>query len=286
MHQRDDVTASGTGSRVSAGRPRSSAGRARLCAGLAAFVTLASFVVASPAQAEDQRAAALAVSKSALDAYLAGDFKRAATMYRTAWMMNPDELLYLYNSARAAQRDGATDAARRDYQLFLAKAPKGHVEAAKARHHLAELDEDPGRSNDGSGGAIGAGGGHGGDARPQNSSSAGASRSTVGWAVLIAGTGVAVGGVVVLALAQGDQSTLDQRLTHTDDSGYIVGISKPEAEAQQKGINSRFVIGWGLAGFGAAAVVVGGVLVATSPTQSAALVPWADGHGATFAMRF
>jgi len=110
---------------------------ARVCA-----LALCGGLVLLPARksaASATSAAALTVSKRALQAYRAKRYQEAAGLYRAAWMTHHKELRYLYNAARAAQLAGLLRQSQRDYVDYLMKV-KGHGSAVrKARVHLEEV---------------------------------------------------------------------------------------------------------------------------------------------------
>lgn len=230
--------------------------------------------VAAPlaAYADDPREAALALSKQALEAYLAGDFAGAEALYTQAYRTWPGEPLYLYNAARAAERAGHREAAERMYQEYLSKAPPGQPEIAKARFHLGEL-----RASKPVAPPI---------VPPKNPPPAANSsgKSAGGLALLITGGVVAVGGGLLLGSAASEQSELDARLAQRDAKGTIIGISHGDAVAKQSGINTKEYIGWGMVGTGAVAGIVGAVLMANAPSARVALVP--QGQGLALAWRF
>lgn len=247
-------------------------------AAIAAAVALAgapmhpAVALAQPAEAEEPRMAALALSKLGLDAYLAGRYQEAEQRYAEAWRVWPGEPLYLYNAARAAERAGRLEAAERMYSLYLDKAPAGQAEIAKARFHLAEIKAN--RKHAGSA----QGPGHG--------AAAGSGRSTAGLAMLITGGVIAAGGGLLLGSAASDQTDLDTRLGQRNAQGEIIGISHTDALAKQNGINTSKYVGWGMVGGGALAGVTGAILMATAPNSRVAIAPALDGRGVQLAWRF
>ncbi len=224
------------------------------------------------AYADDPREAALALSKQALEAYLAGDFAGAEALYTQAYRTWSGEPLYLYNAARAAERAGHREAAERMYQEYLSKAPPGQPEVAKARFHLGEL-----RASKPTAPAV---------PPPKNPGPAAGSagKGAGGLALLITGGVVAVGGGLLLGSAASDQSELDSRLGQRDAKGNIIGISHTDAVAKQSGINTKEYIGWGMVGAGAVAGILGAVLMANSPSSRVVLLP--QERGMALALRF
>lgn len=235
------------------------------------LVAAIALTVALPAYADDPRQQALELSKDALNAYLAGEFARAERLYGEAYRLAPQEHLYLYNAARAAERAGHLDAAERMYDDYLRRADPGQAEVAKARHHLAELRAahqplpEP---------------------RKPPPKQPGAGRGAAGLGLLITGGVVAVGGGVLLGTAAGDQSELNARLAQVDAKGNIIGISHGDAVARQSRINTSEYIGWAMLGVGAAAAVAGGVLMGTAPDQRVSVGPGPGGVGLQVALRF
>jgi len=246
--------------------------------GLAALILLVLTWVSSVAQAADPREDALALSKQALEAYLAGNFPQSASLYSQAYRTWPGEPLYLYNAARSAERAGQGAEAERMYQEYLDRAPPGQPELAKARFHLSELRaahkppvpvrEMPRRP------------------APEDKQPHGSARATAGTVLLVAGGVAVIGGGIVLAMAASDQSTLNGRLGLTDGAGHITGISQGEAAFQQNSINSREYAGWAVLGAGVVAGSVGAILLATAPAAHVGLTPWPSGRGASLAGRF
>lgn len=248
-----------------------------------------------PARAEPpaRQQEALSLSQRALDAYLAGDFARAALLYAQAFRTWPGELLYLYNAARAEQRAGQLETAERDYQQFVDEAPPDHVELEKARAHLAEVRAARNAATPSPKATAPA------SAKPSPAPrvdpvvprsqpappSTSAARSTGAVVLLVGGVGLAIGGGVLLAGAAGDQSVLDGKLAQVKDGG-IVGIDHATAASEQAAINGRIYTGWALVAGGAVAGVIGGVLLATAPKAQVAVAPWPSGNGLTLAARF
>jgi len=256
---------------------------------------LGSSLPAQPVRADPpaRQQEALSLSQRALDAYLAGDFARAALLYAQAWRTWPGELLYLYNAARAEQRAGQFEAAERDYQQFIDEAPPDHVELDKARQHLAEVRAARKASAPAPAKALPAptveprpAATRAAPASPLRPGPAGSSaRSTGGVVLLVGGAGLAIGGGVVLAGAAADQTVLDAKLAQTQN-GAIVGVDHATATAEQARINTRLYTGWALLAGGAVAGVVGGVLLATAPRAQVTVAPWPNGSGLTLAARF
>ncbi len=243
------------------------------------------------AEAPARQQEALGLSQRALDAYLAGDFARAALLYAQAFRTWPGELLYLYNAARAEQRAGQLEAAERDYAQFVDEAPPDHVELDKARLHLAEV-----RAARKAAAARPADPptpaprplAHSPGAAPKPLAApapAGSARTTGGVVLLVGGAALAIGGGVLLAGAAGDQATLDGKLAQTK-GGVIVGVDHATATAEQSAINGRLYTGWAVVAGGAVAGVIGGVLLATAPRAQVAVAPWPTGTGLTLAARF
>lgn len=226
--------------------------------------------LAQPAEAEEPRLAALALSKLGLEAYLAGRYQEAEQRYAEAFGLWPGEPLYLYNAARAAERAGRLEAAERMYSLYLDKAPPGQAEIAKARFHLAEIKAH--RKPMG--------------ATAPASTAVGSGRSSAGLAVLITGGVIAAGGGLLLGSAVSDQTDLDTRLSLRNAQGEITGISHTDALAKQNAINTSKYIGWGMIGGGALAGLTGAILLASAPSGRLAVAPALDGRGVQFAWRF
>ena len=221
----------------------------------------------------EPRAAALELSKRALDAYLAGRYTESERLYADAWRMWPTEALYLYNAARAAERAGHLEAAERMYSLYLDKAPAGQAEIAKARFHLAEIRSlrkpaSPGKP-----------------ALPPSGPTTGPSNA-LGLGILITGGVVAVGGGLLLGSAASDQTELDTRLSQRDGTGAIIGINHTDALAKQNAINTSKYIGWGLVGGGAVAGIAGAILLARAPSGRVAILPDVQGRGVLLSLRF
>ncbi len=245
---------------------------------LAILLMLAMALVPLAAHAADPREDALALSKQALEAYLAGDFVRSATLYGQAYHTWPGETLYLYNAARSAERAGQLPDAERMYQEYLDRAPPSQPEVAKARFHLSEMKAarkppPPQRTEPR-------------PPPPKAQPEQGSSRATAGTVLLISGGAAVIVAGVVLAMAASDQSTLNGRLSVTDGQGHITGIGQGDANAQQSSINSREYGGWALVGAGVVAGTVGAVLLATAPSARVSVAPWPDGRGALLAGRF
>lgn len=252
------------------------AARARRVLGIVVAASLALQAVPVPAVAADARQEALDLSKQALDAYLAGQFTRAAALYRMAWQTWPSEIVYLYNAARADERGGKLDEAEKGYEEFLRRAPADHPEAAKARFHLDELrlarqrraglprsmPAKPSQPDDGSG------------------------QRTGGTILLVLGGAAAVGGGVVLALAASDQSALDVKLSQKGPGGQIIGIDHVSATSEQSRINTRVYLGWAMVGGGVLAGTIGGVLLATAPARKVTVAPWLGQGGVLVTARF
>ncbi len=247
---------------------------------LAILLMLAMALMPCTVHAADPREDALALSKQALEAYLAGDFVRSATLYGQAYHTWPGEALYLYNAARSAERAGQLPDAERMYQEYLDRAPPSQPEVAKARFHLSEMKaaRKPPPAQRTEPRPL--------PAPPKARPEEGSSRATAGTVLLVSGGVAVIVAGVVLAMAASDQSTLDGRLSVTDGQGHITGIGQSDANARQSSINSREYGGWALVGAGVVAGTVGAVLLATAPSARVSVTPWPDGHGAMLAGRF
>lgn len=248
---------------------------------IAAIVIVSTVLAPTAAWAADPREEALALSKQALDAYLAGDFSRSADLYGQAYHTWPSEPLYLYNAGRAAERAEQLAEAERMYQLYLERAQVGQAEVAKAQFHLDEIRATRQAATPRKG------------ARPtlpptsnKTDSSPGATQRGVGVGLLVAGGVAACGGALLLALADSDQGKLNVRLSQFDAGGQIIGISHSDAVSQQDSINTREYVGWAMLGTGVAAGITGAVLLATAPSARVAVTPWLNGQGAQLAWRF
>ncbi len=260
-----------------------------------AVACLATSAVPSAAFAADAGDAALTVSKKAYNAYKAGDYKRAAIMYRAAWHTNPKMLTYLYNSARAAQLAGSLDDAERDYRLYIDKARRDSPEVAKAWHHLGEIGESKTAARKLAAKRKAAAGGksHKRDRRrrvappppPQPSKTDNSGLAVPGWILVVGGAGAVVGGAVFLSGASADQRNLDAKQQLKDANGKIVGITHLAAIAEQNRINSDLVFGYVLGGVGLVAVGAGAWLLVASSSR-VSLAPGPTPRGLSLAWRF
>ena len=249
------------------------------------------FLSALTAAEAEPRQQALDVSKQALEAYSTGQFGLAADLYQRAAQIDAEEPLYLYNAARASERAGRTAQAAALYRQFLARAPEGEPEVAKAQKYLAALE---GEQRD----AATAKSPPPRDVRSKPPSSTAAmpapeasvrsaepgrggwiALATLGVSGLLAGGGLLVSGKL-------DQDELDRKLQQRNGSGLIVGIDHASAERQQSSINARLIAGWAAASVGAVAAVVGIVrLGSDSATLAVAPMP-AGAFAASVRVRF
>ncbi len=104
------------------------------------------------------------------------------------------------------------------------------------------------------------------------------------WTVFGLGAAAALGGGVVLALANSDDNALQQKYGPRGIDGTIAGIGRDQAHAEAARIEQQYLIGWGVAGAGAVATVVGLVLALRTPSPTVAVVP--NVAGAQVAWRF
>ena len=106
--------------------------------------------------------------------------------------------------------------------------------------------------------------------------------------MLVGGVVSDIAGGVALAVATSDQTELNRSLALKDGTGKIIGITKPEADAEQMRLDTQYVLGWSLAGVGAVGLGVGALLLATAPSVGAhvSLAPWGNGRGAGLTVRF
>ena len=103
------------------------------------LVVLALVVAAcqGPPAAPPPPAAGPTLASQAADALSAGDYAKAADLYRRALADSPDSLPLHYGLAVAASHLNLKDEAIREFKWVLARAPKGSTEAEAARRWLA-----------------------------------------------------------------------------------------------------------------------------------------------------
>jgi len=125
---------------LSATAPTARLVRGSIHPGLAClFVCAGAALVANSAAALDRDKAAAMMAKNAMHAYEAGDYRRASELYETAFGLNPDEPMFLYSAARAADTGGLFVRADNLYNRTL-KHPKCKPETAgKVKTHQGRL---------------------------------------------------------------------------------------------------------------------------------------------------
>ena len=79
------------------------------------------------------------LSETAYEAYVAGKYALAASLYRQLYEDDNKLVDALYNAARAEQKAGRLHEARRAYGLFLSRATKGNRLIPKAEAYLAKV---------------------------------------------------------------------------------------------------------------------------------------------------
>jgi tetratricopeptide (TPR) repeat protein len=86
--------------------------------------------------------------------------------------------------------------------------------------------------------------------------------------MVVLGTGgaLALTGVIVLAVASGDQATLE---SHIGEDGNVRGISEKAYEDQASKIEGRYMLGWALTGVGVVGAGAGAWLWSRQPTEAA-----------------
>lgn len=102
--------------------------------GLLALLTAA---CQGPAAPPPPPAAGPTLASQAADALNAGDFAKAADLYRSALAGSPDSLPLHYGLAVSVSHLNLKDEAIREFKWVLASAPKGSTEAEAARRWLA-----------------------------------------------------------------------------------------------------------------------------------------------------
>ena len=290
-------------------------GDGRLCGPLA--LSLLMFVSAG-AGAQVGQDAALGVHKLTTQTYKAGDFKKAAELYHTAFKINPQPA-FLFNAARSEQRIMLLDEAEKHFEQVLTLVGLDDRTRSRTKMHLQEIATVRKALASAQAKAAAAkkpevkqtpkpvvkptpkpevkpapkpvkapvAEGPVKAAQPPVTvtTGQGAWQGTAGWASL--GTGVVLAGIGgwLLISYMGDQTALDQKQETLDGAGKVADISFEEYEEEQQSLWTRRGLGAGAVGIGLAAVGVGAWMLATAPEDKPVVIAPSAG-GATLAWRF
>jgi len=206
-----------------------------------------------------------------------GNPRGAAELYLAAWKLAPGEHELLFRAAVAEQLDGQDLAAIQHFEDYLARATQDARERPQAQARLTSLRQKI--------------------AAPQaKPAAAQTQKPAVGtpapgvvataptaaapkwpaWAAIGGGAALAGSGLVLLLGANADASQLAADQTHGSGQS-ITKLSYAEAVSRADEINSRSLIGWGLAGAGVVSAGVGTWLLLRQPERKVALLPSGDG---------
>ena len=98
-------------------------------------------LMATPAIAVDNARAAQALTAQAAKAYEAGDFVKAADLYKKAWQLDPNPV-FMWALARAEHLSGNYAAAIGHYRQFLQAPGAESARTAKAQGYLADAENE------------------------------------------------------------------------------------------------------------------------------------------------
>ena len=258
--------------------------------------------------------AALSVHVLATETYKAGDFKKAAELYHTAYKIDPQPA-FLFNAARSEQRLVMLDVAEKHFKQLLALKDLDERTRTRTKMHLQEIAAVRKAMAVAQAKAAALAAKAAANpaskppAKPANKPVAkpaaatapkpaaaaipavtatagdGAWKAPAGWASL--GTGVVLTGLGgwLLISYLGDQATLDEQREKLGPDGKVVGISHEKYEQDQQALWTRRGLGYGAAGVGLAAVGVGAWMLLTAPADATVTLAPA-GRGVTLAWRF
>ncbi len=241
--------------------------------------------------AEIERSKAVALAADAEKAQRE-DPKLAASLYLDAYKLAPTRVDLLFRAAVAGQQAGDLAAAQAQFAEYLAQAPATASERSQAQARLDSIrrklspqtapepqpqvapepapppkPEPPPRPE-----PIAT-------TLPPVGVQAPATEPArwPGWALVGAGGGLAVVGLVLYLGAAADNKQYQSDLAVTNGAGQISGLTHEEAAARAASINGRMGAAAGLAGAGLAAAGVGTWLLVRTPLRAAVVVPQPSG---------
>ena len=219
--------------------------------GMSAVITLVAVTVgpgkARAGNAQDARVLAKRAMTETRSKGQAG-YSKAASLFLTAYDLDPETHEYLYSAARLEELVGKNAEAKRHYETFLERSDKGHALRGRARKGLQRTSELLSL------------------APPERDW-----RRRVGWGCVAVGGLSAALGLWVYFSADGDVADLNRKLGQ-QEAGLVTGISYSEARDEKARLESDLRLGGVTVGLGAVAMIAGGVLVATAPASK-----WAFG---------
>lgn len=248
------------------------------------LVTLLSLATAVPAVAAEPATGQAAANEAAAMSIVArgkadaGEFAVAADQYRAAYRIDPKVPAYVYSSARCFHRAGQWQKAVEDYERYLAFAPKGDPQLAKAQEYLTEARvelakqqekdkelaaeqarkaaaEQKEREEAARQAAAAAAAQAMANARANQAESTSWQRPA-GFVAVSAGVASLAAGAVFFVMSSSEVADLKAKLTATNNTGLITGITRDQALAEQSTANVHKAVGGALLGAGA---VLGGL---------------------------
>lgn len=180
------------------------------------------------------------------------DYPLCAELYHQAYVLDPNNLGYLYSAARCEHKGELLERAEKHYRVFLQRSPEDTSLARRAKNHLkvvielrkasppASVKTPPSQSQPSS---------------PLPNATGGESGALLGWSLASGALFVAAGGYL---LNQGHQNegALNDKLSNTS-LGYIVGITPEQARSDERGYRTQYTVGGLLVGAGLGAFVAG-----------------------------
>jgi len=199
-----------------------------------------------------EEAAAISVvahSKSA-----SRDYTLCADLYHQAYALDPKFIGYLYSAARCEQKGGLLDRAEKHYRVVLQRSPEETSIARRAGEHLREImeirkatplpqmEERPVEV-----------------AQPVSPPEFPKPNLSArwGWSLLTVAAVASLGGGWVVEKGYENKGILEEKLSNLSQ-GYIVGLTRDQALADEREYRSQYGVGGVLIGVGVTSLVLGG----------------------------
>ncbi len=181
------------------------------------------------------------------------DYNMCAELYHQAFVLDPNNLGYLYSAARCEQKGELLDRAEKHYRVFLQRSSEDSSLAQRARNHLQEIIEFRKVSPPAPVEAP--------QLKSQPSSplpkATGVDPNTLRrWSLISGALLVASGGGYFLTQGHKNEELLNDKLSNTSQ-GYIVGITPKQAQRDERGYRTQYTLGGLLIGAGLGAFAAG-----------------------------
>jgi tetratricopeptide (TPR) repeat protein len=243
---------------------------------VAAFVVNAMTIVT--AHAAEPQAAALSALNVAKHHYKKGNFKKAASLFKEAYEIDPNPL-FLYNAGRALQRAFMLDQAEVTLQRFLKLQAEGkykgpdHAAARKrAAMHLEEIRATKVQID---------------SAKEKGKQGSSGPSKVIGWTLGGLGVAAIAFGAWRLTDVAGDSEVLNDHANEERFDGKPAGLDAATYKEQRDALASEQMEAYAVIAGGVTAAGIGAyLLLSASSADTVTWTPHLNGRGGTFAWRF